>query len=294
MANANSQVVPLRRRSGPVRATVTQAELVTPALRRVTLVCDQFAAARDVPPAAWVRGYFPLAAAPASQGPSHRPGNEELAGMAARAYTIVGLRAGTFALDFVLHGRGPAACWAADARPGDTLDLVGPLGRGQVEPRRRRHLFAGDTTALPAIREWLTAIDRTEPDPAGPPEIAVHLWAPAASERQELLTPANTAVTWHLPDGPSFADLAEAGALAPPGWHPSDPATKFFIAGEAGAVTRARRAIVAAGRPAPGNLHAVGYWRAGAPGDPAALARVDAETSADTTHSPAPTVNAAT
>jgi NADPH-dependent ferric siderophore reductase len=177
--------------------------------------------------------------------------------------------AGTFALDFVLHGGGPAARWGARAAAGDTLRLVGPLGRGRVEPRHRRYLLAGDTTALPAIREWLAAI------PARC-EVAVHIWAPGPGERQDLdplaRAPESWAVTWHYANNPTLADLAEAGTLGPPGWHLASPDTKFFIAGEAGLVTRARRALTAVERPAPGALHASGYWRVGQAGDPGALA----------------------
>jgi NADPH-dependent ferric siderophore reductase len=242
------QPVPLRRRSGPVTATVTGAELITPALRRVFLTCPELTNGAAVAPAAWVRGHFPDAGC----------------GTAARAYTIVGFDAptGRFALDFVLHGRGPAARWAAQAEAGQTLRLTGPLGRGRAEERHRRHVFAGDTTALPAIREWLAAI------PPGAAAV-VHLWAPDPEERQALDGP-DVSVTWHFAGEPNLADLAEAGGLAPPDWRPDAPDVKFFIAGEAGLVTRARRAIAAAATPAPGNLHASGYWRLGHAGEPSA------------------------
>jgi NADPH-dependent ferric siderophore reductase len=168
--------------------------------------------------------------------------------------------AGTFALDFVLHGRGPAALWAAQVQAGQTLRLAGPLGRGKPEPRHQRYLFAGDTTALPAIREWVRLV---------PPEArsVVHVWAPGPEERQPL-SDLCEAVTWHYDGDPTFADLAERGSLAPEGWGPAAPDVKFFVAGEAGLVTRARRALTEAERPAPGNLHTSGYWRRGQTGEP--------------------------
>ncbi|MDR1186808.1 MAG: siderophore-interacting protein [Bifidobacteriaceae bacterium] len=303
----NAQPVPLRRRSGPMLATVTSAELVTPKLRRIRLACPDFAVSRPLAPAAWVRGYFPMddAARPAAPPPTSPDatfsppgdatptppaspavgpssgGNTELAGTAARAYTICEFdpAAHAFALDFVLHGHGPAARWGARAEPGYTIRLAGPMGRGQVQPHHRRYLFAGDTTALPAIREWLEVI----PQPA---EVAVHIWAPDQPEHQALTTcaehsvasgepsapaeaesSAELTITWHYDGTPSMADLAEAGQLAPEGWRPQDRDTKFFAAGEASLVTRVRRALAAPGPIPPGNLQATPYWRAGQAGE---------------------------
>jgi NADPH-dependent ferric siderophore reductase len=254
---------------GPLTAQVTGAELITPGLRRVHLACPELAPAGAVATAAWVRAYFPLGA----PGPPPPGGNREFEGMAARAYTIVGLdaAAGAFGLDFVLHGQGPGARWGARAAPGDSLRLVGPLGRDRIEARHRRYLLAGDSAALPAITQWLAAI------PAGA-QVAVRIWVAGRQERQDL-GPADAAsqpplrqVAWHDLGGPTLADLAEQGRLAPAGWHPAAPDTKFFLAGEAGQVTRARRALVAAGRPGAGNLRACGYWRLGQAGDPGILA----------------------
>ncbi|MDR0627249.1 MAG: hypothetical protein LBG11_08345, partial [Bifidobacteriaceae bacterium] len=63
MRAANSQPLPLRRRTGPVTATVRGAELVTPRLRRIHLECPELAVGGRPGPAAWVRGYFPLSRA---------------------------------------------------------------------------------------------------------------------------------------------------------------------------------------------------------------------------------------
>jgi NADPH-dependent ferric siderophore reductase len=174
---------------------------------------------------------------------------------------------GRFALDFVLHEHGPAARWAAQAEAGQVLRVAGPLGRGRVEQQHQRYFLAGDLTALPAIRQWLIALPATV-------AVQAHIWSPSSLEHQELPTAEGWNVAWHYGTEGNWADLAERGELAPPGWHPDQPDVKFFIAGEAGLVTRARRAIAMAGRPLPGNLHAAGYWRSGGTGDPAALERL--------------------
>ena len=59
--------------------------------------------------------------------------------------------AGTLAIDFVLHGDGPATSWAAQARPGDFLGAGGPRGSFIVPDDFDWYLLAGDDTALPAI-----------------------------------------------------------------------------------------------------------------------------------------------
>jgi NADPH-dependent ferric siderophore reductase len=186
--------------------------------------------------------------------------------LAARAYTLVEMdpAAGRFALDFVLHGSGPAASWARQAAPGQQLEISRPLGRARIDPKHRHYLLAGDATALPAIREWL----RLLPDQA---TAAVRVWLPAQSEVQELGGRSGIDLKWFFPGDPSMAELAEAGSLAPAGWTPADPETRFVVAGEAGEVTRVRRAVSWDAKPLPGNLHAAGYWRRGKPSDGAAV-----------------------
>lgn len=97
-----------------------------------------------------------------------------------RKYTIRALdvAAGWMEVDFVLHDRaGPGSAWAARARPGETLGLIGPGGGGI--PMTGPLLMAGDETALPAIAALpvhvpahaiIEIADRAEqqPLPAGP------------------------------------------------------------------------------------------------------------------------------
>src|SRR4051794_41955620 len=62
-------------------------------------------------------------------------------------------------MDFVLHGDGPAAAWAAAAEPGALLGVAGSgaLGHRPAE----RLLLAGDETALPAISRILAETPAT-------------------------------------------------------------------------------------------------------------------------------------
>ncbi|MCM0753027.1 hypothetical protein DEA98_23765 [Brucella pseudogrignonensis] len=75
---------------------------------------------------------------------------------ASRAYTIraLDIDAGWLEIDFYLHEIEGLACkWAKGAKIGDTVGLMGPVGR----PLRRasRYLMGADATGLPAIGRML-------------------------------------------------------------------------------------------------------------------------------------------
>jgi NADPH-dependent ferric siderophore reductase len=62
---------------------------------------------------------------------------------------------GELDIDFVLHGEGPAATWAAQAEPGQYLHIAGPRGSMIVPDIFDSYLLIGDETALPAIARRL-------------------------------------------------------------------------------------------------------------------------------------------
>jgi NADPH-dependent ferric siderophore reductase len=76
-----------------------------------------------------------------------------------RKYTLrtVDTDTGLIDIDFVLHNdAGPGSTYAARARVGDTVGLIGPGGGGLIEADW--YLFAGDETALPAIARMLETL----------------------------------------------------------------------------------------------------------------------------------------
>jgi NADPH-dependent ferric siderophore reductase len=247
-------------------AQVTGVSSPTPLLKRVHLTCPALAG-REFPPASWVRGFFPDLSAAADAGPGDRPdaasalspshgGNvSEVAGRVPRAYTITEWDpAGSFALDFVLHGRGPAATWAQNAAVGEELPLAGPLGRTDLG-EHRNYVFAGDTTALPAIRELLLALGSR----GTPVRTRVNLWVPGPTEHQELPAQTRPEICWFGPSDPTLDEAAENGSLLAD-VDLTDPALKVWMAGEAETISRARRALTRHGLP-PTQLAAAGYWR---------------------------------
>ena len=65
---------------------------------------------------------------------------------------------GELDIDFVLHGEGPAATWAEQAKPGQFLHIAGPRGSMIVPDIFESYLLIGDETALPAIARRLDGL----------------------------------------------------------------------------------------------------------------------------------------
>jgi NADPH-dependent ferric siderophore reductase len=157
-------------------------------------------------------------------------------------------------LDFVVHGdRGIAGPWAAEAKPGDTLELMGPGGAYTPSPEADWHLMVGDEAVLPAIAVSLSRV------PAGVPAFVV-LEVAGPEHHQPLQTPGDLEVVWvHRSAGagedPSL-QLDAVKALSLP-----DGQGHAFVHGEATTVRLVRRHLVLErGLPA-GSLSASGYWK---------------------------------
>lgn len=82
-----------------------------------------------------------------------------------RDYTphSVDWRTGSFSLDFVLHGDGPAVSWARQAAPGATVSFVGPKSSQVLPVDATSVVLIGDETALPAVRRFLDERPLTVP-----------------------------------------------------------------------------------------------------------------------------------
>ncbi|GAA0901755.1 siderophore-interacting protein [Pseudonocardia zijingensis] len=172
-----------------------------------------------------------------------------------RTYTVRALdhAAGELTIDFVHHGDvGLAGPWAAAARPGDVLRLVGPGGAYAPDPEADWHLMVGDESALPAIG---AACERV---PAGAPVVAV-LEVADVAEQQELRCPGALRVTWlhRRPDAPQQLLDAVRALEFPPG------RVHAFVHGEAGFVRAVRRHLVDERGVAREMLSVSGYWRRG-------------------------------
>ncbi len=161
---------------------------------------------------------------------------------------------GEVEIDFVLHGDGPAAAWAAAAAPGD---LLGVAGGGSLGDRPAGSLLlVGDETALPAIHRILGAA------PPGTGGVVLVEVADAAEE-QPLPAPPGMTVRW-LPRGgtaPGESTLL-ADAVAGLERFPGDDVFAW-VAAESGAVRTIRADLRGRWGLTRGQHHAIGYWRRG-------------------------------
>ena len=173
-----------------------------------------------------------------------------------RSYTVRGFDPATreLTLDFVVHGTaGIAGPWAAGARVGDEVLLVGPGGAYVPDPEAGRHLLVGDLSALPAIAASLEALP---PHAVGHALVEVH----GPEDQLPLSAPAGVEVRWlHQGDRRPGEALADAVRTLP--WPDDD--VHAFVHGEAGAVKEIRRLLRVERGLGLDRLSISGYWRLG-------------------------------
>ncbi|MGH8418726.1 MAG: siderophore-interacting protein [Pseudomonas sp.] len=129
---------------------------------------------------------------------------------------------GELDIDFVLHGDGPAATWAAQAQAGQFLHIAGPRGSMIVPDMFDSYLLIGDETALPAIARRLEEL-------ADNRRALVVVEIEDNAERQALTSKAQIEVIWvvrgerdlldvtrqlTLPEGDLYAWVATESALS--------------------------------------------------------------------------------
>ena len=221
---------PFAELTGPLAAArrlvfeVVESELISPSMQRIQLTAPELAGFR------------------------YEPGQDVMLLVAAegrrpvrRRYTIRSLDRDTqsLTLNIVRHGDGPGERWLRAARPGDTIEGIGPRGKITTSPDAGWHLFMGDESAMPAI------LAMTESLP-GDSDAALVIEVPGPDDEQELLAPARTRVSWlhrlGRPAGDPELLTAEASEIdLPPGdWH-------AYLFGEASVVLRLRETLAARG-----------------------------------------------
>jgi NADPH-dependent ferric siderophore reductase len=163
-----------------------------------------------------------------------------------RTYTVRDWDGERLTIDFVVHGDdGVAGPWAASARPGDELLLLGPGGAYTPDPEADWHLMAGDASVIPAIAASLKRIR-----PGVPVHVLIEVDGP--EEEQPLSTAGNLHLTWLY--GEPVGD-AVAALDFPPG------RVHAFVHGEASSVRELRRhLLVDRGLPRDA-LSISGYWK---------------------------------
>jgi NADPH-dependent ferric siderophore reductase len=173
---------------------VKRIEAVTPYLLRVTLTGDDL---HDFASASFddhVKVFFPASGEDKPAMPTAGPDGPVFAeGQRPVARDFTPKRfdrdARELDLEFAMHEAGPAATWAAQAKPGQYLGIGGPRGSFVVPTGFDWHLLIGDDTALPAIGRRLAEL------PHGA-RVAVVLEVADPSARIEFDTPADLYIEW--------------------------------------------------------------------------------------------------
>lgn len=228
--------------------TVTATEQLGPAMRRVRFRGDLAAFAGFDLTDTYVKLLFT---------PDGSPDLAQLAEgerAAVRSYTVLDLdvAAGTFAIDFALHGTGFAMRWADGVREGDAISVQGPGAGYAPDPAADWYLLAGDDAALPAIRQSLAAL----PDSArGYAVVEVG----SAAEELPLPAPAGVEVRWLHRDDAATDGLAAVVQGLP--WHDGRP--DVFVHGEAQVVMQQIRPYLASRGIDPRAASISGYWKRG-------------------------------
>lgn len=157
--------------------------------------------------------------------------------------------AGELDLEFVLHGHGPAATWAREAKPGRTLHLVGPKMTTALPADLDWIVLAGDETALPAM----TRFARERPSSARA-IIVVVIEHDSAKTPIELTS--DDEIHWVVGDPTDGAALTAAVESVLP-----DSGTGYaWAAGESRALLPLRRLLKNAPCLGKSNINVTGYW----------------------------------
>ncbi|MES2871748.1 MAG: siderophore-interacting protein [Pseudomonadota bacterium] len=152
-------------------------------------------------------------------------------------------------IDFVLHGDGPAATWAAQAEPGQSLHIGGPRGSMIVPDIFDSYLLIGDETALPAIAR------RLEELPAKRHALVV-VEVENALEEQALNSAASIEVIWVHRDAPEEDLLKTVEGLTPP-----EGQLYTWVATESALSRKVRKVLLNTHGLNDEFVKAVGYWR---------------------------------
>ncbi len=257
MADTDTAPAPARRKRRMIQTRVEEVRRLTPHLIRVVVGGDDlesFGAGEFTDH--YVKLQLPPPGAPYSAPfdpedvKTHHPKEPW---PRVRTYTVQDYDAERrrLTIDFVYHGdTGVAGPWAANARPGDGLQLMGPGGAYTPDPDADWHLMVGDEAVLPAISASLQRI------PEGVP-VHVLVEVDGPDDEVALETPGDLRLTWVHRRADDEDLLARAvRELAFP-----DGTVHAFVHGEAATVRAVRRhLLVDRGVPREA-LSISGYWK---------------------------------
>ena len=256
-----------RVRAKPRLAEVVRVEPLTPHMVRVVLSGDELQGFTTRGPAEHLKVNFPppgeaKVALPdwGPEGPILREGQQRPLN---RTYTPRRWdeEAGELSVDFLLHGEGPGANWAQQARPGQLVAVSHqPGGAYKVDAEADWYLIGGDEAALPAVATLLEAL---------PSSCFAHVFVEVADAEEELTleSPARFQVTW----------LHHGGAAGRVGRRLEQAVRDFvlpagngrvWVGCEANVMRDIRRHLLSERGMDRARAHTQGYWKYGAVNHP--------------------------
>ncbi|CAH0248969.1 siderophore-interacting protein [Pseudomonas brassicacearum] len=238
------------------RLQVLRVEDLTPRMRRITVGGPELAGFVSLGSDDHVKLLFPQNAEEHAALANFNPGAGKAQGPMPemRDYTPRRYDLDTLELDidFVLHGDGPAATWAAQATPGQYLHIAGPRGSMIVPDIFDSYLLIGDETALPAIARRLEGLAPNR-------RALVVVEVENGAEQQILQSPAQVHVIWVLREGRQDNLLRTVRQLEMPGGK-----LYAWVATESKVSRQIRKVLLEDKGLDQDFVKAVGYWKADA------------------------------
>lgn len=251
LAPPNDSTPAPRKRRPPRRVEVSRVQILSPAMRRITLTGAELEGFPATGPASYIKLIFPE---PGQTEPI-RPLPDGPRAVSMRTYTPLAVRPEALEVDvdFVLHGEGPASSWAAQARVGQVLFLMGPGPGYPVDTLATQHLLIADDSALPAVETILAALPASA-------SVQVLLEVIADAEQRELHSAAKLDVQWlargtdHRLTGVPLQAALRALPTIPPD-------TRVYLACEAAAMRSLRQLLVGELGVPREKIVGRGYWK---------------------------------
>ncbi|UUZ65068.1 siderophore-interacting protein [Polaromonas sp. P1-6] len=246
-----SSPAPARKRRPPRRVEVIRIQVLSPAMRRITLRGQELEGFEPTAPASYLKLIFPE---PGQLEPT-RPLPDGPRPVSMRTYTPLAVRPEALEVDvdFVLHGEGPASSWATQAQVGQVLFLMGPGPGYPLDTSAAQHLLIADDSALPAVETILAALPASA-------SVQVLLEVIDAAEERPLQSAAQLDVQWLARGNNNHAaGLPLENALRALQTVP--PEARIYLACEAAAMRRIRRLLIDELGASPSQIVGRGYWK---------------------------------
>ena len=240
-----------RKRRPPRRVEVSRVHKLSPAMQRITLQGTELEGFAPETPASYLKLIFPEP----GQSEPERPLPDGPRPKSMRTYTPLAVRSDVreVDVDFVLHGEGPASTWAAQAKVGQVLFLMGPGPGYPVDAAVTRHLLIADDSALPAIETILAALPASA-------SATLLLEVISAGEERVLHSAATTTAHW-LPRGTDHRLAGQALEKALRDMPEIAADTRIYLACEAAAMRRIRKLLIEERHVDRKHIVGRGYWK---------------------------------